>query len=78
MGLMDKLKGMVPESASAKADRRMAEQAAKDRAAAAEAAKQQAEQEKAEKKVKEITFRKGGAIRGDGIAQRGKTRGRNV
>jgi len=46
-------------------------------AADAEAARKAAEEE-AKKPKKEFVFKKGGAVRGDGVAQRGKTRGRMV
>lgn len=45
-------------------------------AEAAAAAKAEAARKAAEDKVKEIRFAKGGMVRGDGAAQRGKTRGK--
>jgi hypothetical protein len=52
-----------------------AERAAAAKAKSAE--KERAEREAAQQKVKEITFKKGGSVgRGDGAAQRGKTRGK--
>jgi membrane protein involved in colicin uptake len=55
-----------------------AEKAAADKKAAedAAAAAAEAERAKAAAKVNSITFKKGGKI--DGIAQRGKTRGRMI
>lgn len=64
------------KSASAKAEETALAKDAADRRAAAAAAKEEAERAKAKKEVSEIQFAKGGRVsRGDGIAQRGKTRG---
>lgn len=76
MGILDKFKGMMPESASVKADKKAAAEAEVERRRRATEAAEAAERDKATAKVKEITFKKGGSVRGDGIAQRGKTKGR--
>lgn len=71
MGLFDRF---IPKSASQREDERVAKEAAAAKAKADADAKAAAEQAAAQAKVKEIKFAKGGKI--DGIAQRGKTRGR--
>ena len=74
--LWDVVTGRGGKNASAE---QLKKQEAAERAEAAKAqaeAKEQAEREAAQKKVKEITFKRGGSVgRGDGVAQRGKTRG---
>ena len=74
--LWDTITGRGGKNASAE---QLKKQEAAEKAAAAKAAAEAAEERKrqeAAKKVSEIRFAKGGSVRGDGAAQRGKTRGK--
>jgi len=79
MSLWDTITGAGRKNASAEQLRREEERRRAEEAAAERAAKELREREEAAKKVREITFKKGGLVRrGDGRATKGKTKGRYI
>ena len=78
MGLRELLFGGRGD-ASAQQLKREEERRKAEEAAAAQAAKEEAERQKARDAVSRITFKKGGAVRSrDGVASKGKTKGRYI
>jgi len=78
MSLWDTITGRAGKNASAEQLKKQEAKEAAEKAAAELAAKQEAEREAARKRVSEIRFKKGGMVRGDGVASKGKTKGRFI